>query len=563
MQKPFNALSGGMRFHYRFHRPTLSNIKRRFLILRLFARRRLVKDIYLVCHVHMPVWLRVRLARATEAFKSFLSVWARAFYFTLFLFYRAYMRLRVLLYELGQRFSSLRMRLRPHLHELKITLSRGRISRAGAIAVVCTLTALILSSTQFAFGLEVIIGGESLGYASSQIDIEDAVATVERRATQYLGHPYTLNLDIDYHFGLIDRNRMIEASALENLLYEKVNDISDVYVLLIDDSIVAANADADVLNSVLTGILAPYKSEDTSLTAEFVQNVKVERRPVSNVYIKTAGEVRNALSAQLAGTKTYEVQAGDTLTSIARSNGLSLDTLSALNPDVKASTLKAGTALRVARAIPLLSVKQTRQLIYTEEIPFVTVSKNNDTIYKGKSTVSVAGVNGTKQITAKVTYVNDEEVEREIVGTQVIREPVTKVIQAGTKTPPPKSPTGTYIRPYWGIVTSNYGYRGREFHTGVDFAGPTGSSIAAADGGTVTFAGWNGNYGRCVIISHGNGIETLYAHCSSLLVKSGQKVAKGETIARLGSTGRSTGPHVHFEVRKNGKHVNPWNYIKK
>ena len=79
----------------------------------------------------------------------------------------------------------------------------------------------------------------------------------------------------------------------------------------------------------------------------------------------------------------------------------------------------------------------------------------------------------------------------------------------------------------------------------------------AADGGTVTLAKWNGNYGRCVVIDHGNGYTTLYAHCSKLLVSKGQKVAKGEKIALVGSTGRSTGPHLHFEVRKNGKAINP------
>ncbi|MBQ9926293.1 MAG: M23 family metallopeptidase, partial [Clostridia bacterium] len=83
----------------------------------------------------------------------------------------------------------------------------------------------------------------------------------------------------------------------------------------------------------------------------------------------------------------------------------------------------------------------------------------------------------------------------------------------------------------------------------------------ASDGGRVTYAGWKGNYGYCVFIDHGNGYTTVYAHCSKLLVKVGQSVAKGETIAKVGSTGRSTGPHLHFEIRVNGKHQNPLNYI--
>jgi murein DD-endopeptidase MepM/ murein hydrolase activator NlpD len=115
--------------------------------------------------------------------------------------------------------------------------------------------------------------------------------------------------------------------------------------------------------------------------------------------------------------------------------------------------------------------------------------------------------------------------------------------------------------PYAGLITSRYGYRGREFHTGVDLAGPIGSPIVAADGGTVSFAGYHGSYGKCIIIDHGNGIQTLYGHCSKLLVTKGEKVSKGELIAKVGSTGRSTGPHCHFEVRVNGNDVNPMRYI--
>ncbi len=111
-------------------------------------------------------------------------------------------------------------------------------------------------------------------------------------------------------------------------------------------------------------------------------------------------------------------------------------------------------------------------------------------------------------------------------------------------------------------VTSNYGYRwGGEFHTGVDFAASYGTTITASDGGTVSFAGWKGSYGYFVIIDHEDGIQTCYAHCSKLLVSAGDKVAQGEAIARIGSTGRSTGPHCHFEVRVYGSHVNPWKYI--
>jgi len=105
------------------------------------------------------------------------------------------------------------------------------------------------------------------------------------------------------------------------------------------------------------------------------------------------------------------------------------------------------------------------------------------------------------------------------------------------------------------------GGRGGEFHDGIDLRAPRGTSIRAAGGGTVDFAGWQGGYGNTVIINHGNGITTLYAHNANNLVSAGQRVERGDVIATVGMTGRTTGPHLHFEVRINGTAVNPRTYM--
>lgn len=119
-------------------------------------------------------------------------------------------------------------------------------------------------------------------------------------------------------------------------------------------------------------------------------------------------------------------------------------------------------------------------------------------------------------------------------------------------------------------ISSNYGWRicpfhGREKHTGIDIPAPYGTSVKAADSGTVIYAGYLGSYGNAVIIRHSSTLYTLYAHNSSLVVGSGKKVSRGQTVAKIGSTGSSTGNHLHFEVRKGGNSygndVNPWNYL--
>ena len=120
------------------------------------------------------------------------------------------------------------------------------------------------------------------------------------------------------------------------------------------------------------------------------------------------------------------------------------------------------------------------------------------------------------------------------------------------------------IRPISGTITSRFGARSSirsSAHTGLDISAPTGTAIKSASSGTVTFAGWKGSYGNMIVVSHGNGVQTYYAHCSKLYASVGQSVAQGETIAAVGSTGNSTGPHLHLEVRVNGVAYNPQNYV--
>ena len=120
------------------------------------------------------------------------------------------------------------------------------------------------------------------------------------------------------------------------------------------------------------------------------------------------------------------------------------------------------------------------------------------------------------------------------------------------------------IRPVSVTITSRFGVSSnirRSSHTGLDIAAPTGTPVKAAASGTVTFSGWKGSYGNMLVISHGNGVQTYYGHCSKLYAKNGQTVSQGDVVASVGSTGNSTGPHLHLEIRVNGTAYNPQNYI--
>lgn len=120
------------------------------------------------------------------------------------------------------------------------------------------------------------------------------------------------------------------------------------------------------------------------------------------------------------------------------------------------------------------------------------------------------------------------------------------------------------IRPISGTISSRFGARSSmrmAQHTGLDIAAPTGTQIAAAAAGTVTFSGYKGSYGNLLVISHGNGVQTYYGHCSKLYVSAGTSVSQGQIVGTVGSTGNSTGPHLHLEVRINGVAYNPQNYV--
>ena len=160
-----------------------------------------------------------------------------------------------------------------------------------------------------------------------------------------------------------------------------------------------------------------------------------------------------------------------------------------------------------------------------------------------------------------ITCKNGVEIERQILEEKVTREPDYRIVSRGTRTAPSRG-TGRFIWPVSGKDNITLWQERREYHTGVDIGAPTGTPVKAADSGIVIFAGSSGNYGKLVKIDHGNGFTTYYAHNSKILVSKSEKVEKGQTIALVGRTGRTSGSHLHFEVRKNGTAMDPMSFFR-
>lgn len=162
---------------------------------------------------------------------------------------------------------------------------------------------------------------------------------------------------------------------------------------------------------------------------------------------------------------------------------------------------------------------------------------------------------------------SQEEYERLLAISENIASMLRNMENAGGGAPAGQGGTGQFMWPCNGPITSYYGWRTHpifgttKYHSGMDIAVDSGTPIHAADSGTIVYSGWLGGYGNCVMIDHGGGLVTLYAHNSALNVGEGQYVSKGTVVAYAGSTGYSTGPHCHFEVRLHGELTEPLNYL--
>ena len=197
--------------------------------------------------------------------------------------------------------------------------------------------------------------------------------------------------------------------------------------------------------------------------------------------------------------------------------------------------------------------------------------KDKDSANKDNITIEEKYNTELATLVAKEDAVNqlyEEKVKEDtkiMVASAATSRSTSNRISTSTKVSSAKVNLGiTLIEPIQGIITAKYGEVSgvrSSAHTGLDIAAPGGTPIKAAASGTVVFSGRKGSFGKMVVVSHGNGVQTYYAHCSSLLVSVGQTVSQGEVIAKVGSTGNSTGNHLHLEVRVNGQSYNPQKYV--
>lgn len=370
-----------------------------------------------------------------------------------------------------------------------------------------------------------------------------------------------------------------------NKLREVIDVETVAYALKVDGQVVAYLRDQQSYNEVLNRLKLQYVSqkeldvlanrpalntlpelqenETRILEVSLMQDVVGEETVIAPTEVKTVDEVFNLLKNGSLKQEVYKVQQGDVLGAIAKKHNLTTAQLLELNKDVTlTSVLRIGQELNVTVLKPLVTVKVVKESVKPQVVQYKQVTEQDSTMLKGESKLTQKGTDGKKTVSSVTTIVNGTQTATEVKKEVIVKEVVDEVTKVGTKVIPSRG-TGSFVWPTNGGYISSYmGPRWGSYHRGIDIARPSDYTIKAIDNGVVTAAGWDGSYGYRIIINHNNGFVSLYAHLSKINVKVGQVVAQGSAIGVMGSTGNSTGTHLHLELEKNGVLVNPLSYLK-
>lgn len=307
-------------------------------------------------------------------------------------------------------------------------------------------------------------------------------------------------------------------------------------------------ADADVAaQSVNDGVKYVGFSDDIQVMETYVDKNQITGK----------SDALAELTAENQEPAIYVVQPGDSLSGIAEKYDMSVEDVKALNPGIESDdNIYYDDRLTVSVPSAAVQILVQKQVTYKEDYYADVVYEDDGEMFIGESEVVQEGQAGTHTVTDLVTYKGDKEYERQQLQETVQVEAIAQIVRRGTKSKP------TYMYPCtnWPIK-SRYGYRWGRLHAGTDVGVPTGTTVRASRAGQVTVAGWLGGYGNCVMIDHGDGVTTVYGHLSEITVSVGEYVDQGERVALSGNTGRSTGPHLHFEIRINGSAVDPEPYL--
>lgn len=409
------------------------------------------------------------------------------------------------------------------------------------------------------------INGIEIGKVKTKKDVDNAIEVLKQKYKTENNSDINFISEISLEKSRASAGEILKDDSLLESLSKNIKYSVQACSIYVDGSPVAILKTKDIADDVLNEVQRKnFSDADLSKLKEisFAEKIELKEEYVDLSKLISREEALALLTKGTTEVKDYTIESGDTFWTIAKKNNMSLEDLEKANPGVNSEKIQIGQVISLVVPKPFISVKTVETITSIEKIQYEQKVEFSNSIYKDQTSVKIKGVYGEKEVTADVTKVNGIETERTVLKEKVIKEPKTQVIVKGTKEPPPKKGTGTFAYPARGTISSRFGMRWGRRHNGIDIAAKYGTDVKAADGGAVIWVGYEGGLGKLIKIDHGANYVTYYGHLSKYSVKKGDKVYKGQKIGEVGNTGNSTGPHLHFEIRKNGVPQNPSSYLK-
>lgn len=440
-------------------------------------------------------------------------------------------------------------------HKKKTWFQRYKIPVAALLGVITISLVLGLHSGE---NCEIVIGNKTIAIAESENAAKKAIAELSAQKSSELNQKVTIDSRLQLKTVKPTANPL-KGDQLNNALKDKMDFFIQGAVVKIDSKPQLKFQNQETANEFLKQLKDKYRAGE-NCDLKFAEKIETTDEEINIRELDTIPKALQYAEKGKSDQIIHTIEENDTLWDIAAANKTSVEKIADLNPGIS-ENLQVGQEIKVNGSAPLIHVLATYEITQEEVMSYNTEYKEDASLGQNVRKTIQEGKNGTKNVTYLVQAQNGKVTEREVTGKEVICEPIPKIIVKGTKFVLTSRGGGGLIWPARGGVSSTFGPRWGRMHNGIDIAAGHGSPVVASGPGTVTRAGWESGYGKTVVVSHGNGIQTKYAHLSSVSVSSGQSVGRGQLVGNVGSTGNSTGPHLHFEVLINGSHQDPLKYL--
>lgn len=425
------------------------------------------------------------------------------------------------------------------------------------------------------YALKLIVNGDFLGFIDSETVFTDAEKMVQKRINYTGSSTEIITFEPSYEVDLIGTGSTLNQYQLTDKMLEMLDaDIQHGYGLYVGDAYYGTLLEHGRIDAALDGLLAKYRTGEEKEKVEFDRDISY----IYGLYLTdsfvTEDEIIRQLTSKRQEASYYTVVDGDSPSLICDKLDMTYEELQRLNPDFSEETeLHTGDRIQTTVEVPYLTIIITREEHYNEPIPYSTSYIDDNMMYAGNRYPETEGVDGERYVVANVSYINGNEVSRQVLSRTTITQPVTEIIAIGTKPRPADAAPETEIehgKMLWpvggydggGISEMPYWRGGYDGHKGVDITAAIGTPIYAAANGVVIESTWNDwSRGNFIIIQNDDGFRTYYYHANELFTYVGQRVTAGDLIARVGTTGDSTGPHLHFEVRLGDSVMDPLTYL--